>query len=157
MPLSQNRTTRRHMQLEQRLRTATERYQSAERARVQAIVDAHMAGLSLRQIALAVGLSRSRVHQLLQQNVWVRTYLRKECPDHHYLAADGTPSRPTDTMLLVALQPLHTLDRSWAEEQYVPQLSQAVVADLLPFEINPLPERPHHCLLSPLLISDVLL
>jgi hypothetical protein len=56
------------MQLEQRLRTATQRYQSAERARVQAIVDAHTAGLSLRQIALAVGLSRSRVHQLLQQD-----------------------------------------------------------------------------------------
>jgi hypothetical protein len=69
MSLVEKRITRRHKQFEQRLRTATERYQSAERARLQAIVDAHIAGLSLRQIALAVGLSRSRVHQLLQQDV----------------------------------------------------------------------------------------
>src|SRR5262245_48179341 len=48
-----------------RLRLATQRLDEAQRERIWAIVEAHQAGLSVRQIATATGLSSSRVHQLL--------------------------------------------------------------------------------------------
>src|SRR3954463_1601295 len=48
-----------------RLRLATQRREEAQRERIWAIVEAHQAGLSVRQIAAATGLSSSRVHQLL--------------------------------------------------------------------------------------------
>src|SRR5919112_6882749 len=56
---------RRERQVADRLRLATERLDDAQRERIWAIVEAHQAGLSIRQIAAATGLSRSRVHQLL--------------------------------------------------------------------------------------------
>src|SRR4051812_47112940 len=56
---------RRERQVAARLRLATERLDEAQRERIWAIVDAHQAGLSVRQIASATGLSSSRVHQLL--------------------------------------------------------------------------------------------
>src|SRR3954469_19682530 len=56
---------RREGQLTDRLRLATERLEEAQQERVWAVVEAHQAGLSIRQIAAATGLSRSRVHQLL--------------------------------------------------------------------------------------------
>src|SRR5512135_3186726 len=56
---------RRERQVSARLRLATERLEEAQRERIWAIVDAHQSGLSVRQIAAATGLSRSRVHQLL--------------------------------------------------------------------------------------------
>lgn len=49
-----------------RLRLATTRLADAEQERLWAIVAAHRAGLSIRKIAVATGLSSSRVHQLLQ-------------------------------------------------------------------------------------------
>src|SRR4051795_1383977 len=52
-------------QIADRLRLATERLEEAQQERVWAVVEAHQAGLSIRQIAAATGLSRSRVHQLL--------------------------------------------------------------------------------------------
>jgi hypothetical protein len=57
---------RREQQLGARLRLATTRLADAERERVWAIVAAHEAGLSMRKIAAATGLSASRIHQLLQ-------------------------------------------------------------------------------------------
>jgi IclR-like helix-turn-helix domain-containing protein len=67
--------------------------EEAERERIWAIVAAHDAGLSIRKIAAATGLSRSRIHQLLQKQeaheipTWL-THLRDcECP----------PGRPSDT------------------------------------------------------------
>src|SRR5262245_24811406 len=48
-----------------RLRLATQRLEEAQRERIWAIVEAHQARLSVRQIAAATGLSSSRVHQLL--------------------------------------------------------------------------------------------
>jgi hypothetical protein len=54
-------------QLKNRLQLATTRLAEAERERIWAIVAAHDAGLSIRQIAAATGLSRSRIHQLLQE------------------------------------------------------------------------------------------
>src|SRR5438093_10781800 len=77
---------RREQQLKARLRLATTRLTAAERERIWAIVAAHDAGLSIRQIAAATGLSRSRIHQLLQEQEaheipeWL-THLRdRACP-----------------------------------------------------------------------------
>jgi hypothetical protein len=56
---------RREQQFAARLRLATERLEEAQRERIWAVVEAHQAGLSVRQIAAATGLSSSRVHQLL--------------------------------------------------------------------------------------------
>jgi hypothetical protein len=57
------------VQLEQqriaRLRTASLRFSDAQTERIWAIVSAHQAGLSIRKIAGATGLSSSRIHQLL--------------------------------------------------------------------------------------------
>jgi hypothetical protein len=55
-------------QLKTRLQLATTRLEEAECERIWAIVAAHEAGLSIRKIATATGLSRSRIHQLLQDN-----------------------------------------------------------------------------------------
>jgi len=54
--------------LKNRLRLATTRLEEAERERIWAIVAAHHAGLSIRKIAATTGLSRSRIHQLLQEH-----------------------------------------------------------------------------------------
>jgi hypothetical protein len=54
--------------LKTRLHLATTRLEDAERERIWAIVAAHKAGLSIRKIATATGLSRSRIHQLLQDD-----------------------------------------------------------------------------------------
>src|SRR6516165_4863252 len=56
---------RREGQLIDRLRLATERLEEAQQERIWAVVEAHQAGLSIRQLAAATGLSRSRVYQLL--------------------------------------------------------------------------------------------
>src|SRR5262245_42331656 len=56
---------RRERLLGARLRLAMQRLEEAQRERIWAIVEAHQAGLSVRQIATAPGLSPSRVHQLL--------------------------------------------------------------------------------------------
>src|SRR5215475_4351459 len=55
--------------LKNRLQLATTHLEEAERERIWAIVAAHDAGLSIRKIAAATGLSRSRIHQLLQEPV----------------------------------------------------------------------------------------
>jgi DNA-binding transcriptional MerR regulator len=52
-------------QINKRLRLATTRLYEAEHERIWALVAARDAGLSIRQIAMATGLSRSRIHQLL--------------------------------------------------------------------------------------------
>jgi hypothetical protein len=56
---------RREQRLAARLRLATERLEEAQRERIWAVVEAHQSGLSIRQIAVATGLSSSRAHQLL--------------------------------------------------------------------------------------------
>ena len=48
-----------------RLPLAALRVEAAEQERIWALVAAHSAGLSIRKIATATGLSSSRVHQLL--------------------------------------------------------------------------------------------
>jgi DNA-binding transcriptional MerR regulator len=60
---------RQRVQLERRLiarlKTANIRFTDAQVERIWAIVSAHQAGLSIRKIAGATGLSSSRIHQLL--------------------------------------------------------------------------------------------
>ena len=56
---------RREGPLTDRLQLATGRLEEAQQERIWAVVEAHQAGLSIRQIAAATGLSPSRVHQLL--------------------------------------------------------------------------------------------
>src|SRR5258707_15186206 len=60
---------RQRVQLEQhlidRLKTATIRFTDAQVERIWAIISAHQAGLSIRKIAGATGVSSSRIHQLL--------------------------------------------------------------------------------------------
>src|SRR5260370_3084258 len=60
---------RQRVQLEQRLiarlKTASIRFTDALVERIWAIISAHQAGLSIRKIAGATGLSSSRIHQLL--------------------------------------------------------------------------------------------
>jgi hypothetical protein len=51
---------------QKRLRLATTRLHEAEHERIWAIVAARDAGLSIREIAIPMGLSRSRIHQLVQ-------------------------------------------------------------------------------------------
>jgi AraC-like DNA-binding protein len=61
-----HRLVQHERKLKNRLQLATTRLEEAERERIWAIVAAHDAGLSIRKIAAATGLSRSRIHQLLQ-------------------------------------------------------------------------------------------
>jgi hypothetical protein len=72
---------------------ATTRLHEAERERIWAIVAARDAGLSIRQIATATGLSRSRIHQLLQdpEARQIPTWLT------HLRARDHTSEGATDT------------------------------------------------------------
>ena len=85
---------RRDQQWHARLRLATMRLADAERERIWAIVAAKEAGLSIRQIARATGLSPTRIHQLLQADeareipVWLR-----QLQDHR-LAHVGEPIAP---------------------------------------------------------------
>jgi hypothetical protein len=53
--------------LKTRLHLAITRLDEAARERLRAIMAAHRAGWSIRKIAAVTGLSRSRIHQLLQE------------------------------------------------------------------------------------------
>ena len=58
---------RRAQRLRQRLRLAAFRLEAAQVERAWAVLSAHQQGLSIREIAAAIGLSRARVHQLLSE------------------------------------------------------------------------------------------
>jgi hypothetical protein len=87
-------------QTKKRLRLATTRLHEAEQERIWAIVAASAAGLSIRQIATATGLSRSRIHQLLQDPeareipAWL-THLRACDQASDNEAATAHPASPT--------------------------------------------------------------
>lgn len=65
-PETLHQRVRREQQMMARLRLAMTRLADAERERIWAIVAAKEAGLSIRQIARAIGVSPTRIHQLLQ-------------------------------------------------------------------------------------------
>ena len=58
---------RHEQKLKTRLHLAITRLDEAARERLHAIMAAHIAGWSIRKIAAITGLSRSRIHQLLQK------------------------------------------------------------------------------------------
>jgi len=90
----------REQQTTKRLRLATTHLHEAEQERIWAIVAASDAGLSIRQIATATGLSRSRIHQLLQDAeareipTWL-THLRASDHASDGEAATASPASPT--------------------------------------------------------------
>src|SRR2546430_17529556 len=64
-PEEVRRRVRREKQLASRLQLATTRLETAQQERIWAIAAAYAAGLSIRKIAAATGLSPSRAYQLL--------------------------------------------------------------------------------------------
>ena len=76
---------------------ATERLEEAQRERIWAIVEAHQSGLSVRQIAGDIGLSSSRVHQLLGSDEareiprWLSQQRRRNRPDRPPQEAARSP------------------------------------------------------------------
>ena len=90
---------RREQQMIARLRLAVTRLADAERERIWAVVAAKKAGLSIRQIARATGVSPTRIHQLLQTDeahaipVWL-----SQLQDHRLAPAEqpaGAPLTPS--------------------------------------------------------------
>jgi len=93
----------REVQLKSRLRLAATRLEDAHRERVWAVVAAHKAGLSIRQIAEATALSSSRVHQILHDNEaheipdWLDDLRIRQAP------ADNRPAIGESTSAQIAL------------------------------------------------------
>ena len=65
-PEALQQCVRREQQMIARFRLAMTRLADAERERIWSIVAAKEAGLSIRQIVRAIGVSPTRIHQLLQ-------------------------------------------------------------------------------------------
>ena len=84
---------RQEQRLIERLQTANIRLADAQLERIWAIKSAHELGLSVRQIAIATGLSSSRVHQVLNTEdaasipFWA-TQTRTTAEQDKYLAAE---------------------------------------------------------------------
>ena len=98
-PEALQQCVRREQQMIVRLRLAMTRLADAERERIWAIVAAQEAGLSIRQIARATGVSPTRVHQLLRGDearaipVWL-SQLSDPRPAHPAAAAANLPAPP---------------------------------------------------------------
>src|SRR5215813_4257312 len=86
---------RHEQQLKARLRLATTRLAEAEQERIWAIVAAHSAGLSIRQVDAATGLCRSRIHPLLHYDEAhdIPTCL-SALRDHDHAAHDASKPEP---------------------------------------------------------------
>ena len=82
---------RREKQLSNRLQLATARLEAAQQERLWAIAAAYEAGLSMRNIAAATGLSSSRVHQLLsdEESTEIPQWL-SQLRQQESSSADGT-------------------------------------------------------------------
>lgn len=90
-PEEVRRRVRREKQLASRLQLATTRLETAQQERIWAIAAAYAAGLSIRKIAAATGLSPSCVHQLLS-NEEAREILGWLSPLHEQgLASEEDP------------------------------------------------------------------
>ncbi len=83
-----------------RLRLASARVEETERERVWGIAAAHSAGLSIRKIAVATGLSSSRVHQLRHTD--------EACEIPEWLSRLAEPEVGADEQLM-AEEPASTL------------------------------------------------
>ena len=74
--------------LTDRLRLATTRLEDAQQEHVWAIAAAKSEGLSIRKIAAAIGLSSSRVHQLLHTNEALQIPQWLNSPTEHQANTD---------------------------------------------------------------------
>ena len=122
-------------QTNKRLRLATTRLHEAEHERIWAIVAASDAGLSIRQIATATGLSRSRIHQLLQDAeareipAWL-THLRDR--DHTSEGqADTKPSSSQTAVQVRMAEEVEVLRSNRVTTSYTPVLLCALKPTLL--------------------------
>ena len=90
-PEERRQRVRREKQLSNRLQLATTRLEAAQQERIWAIAAAYEAGLSMRKIAAATGLSSSRVHQLLndEESREVPQWL-SQLREQESSSADGT-------------------------------------------------------------------
>jgi hypothetical protein len=68
-PAQESAHLKRLREVGKRFDAAVSAFAIAEAERTQAVHDAHQTGLSIRTIAAILGLSSTRVHQLLQQEV----------------------------------------------------------------------------------------
>jgi AraC-like DNA-binding protein len=146
-PEALQQRVRRDQQMHARLRLATTRLADAERERIWAIVAAKEAGLSIRQIARATGLSPTRIHQLLQADearaipVWL-----SQLQDHrlaHVVEPGGEPIAPlppSQTRLADEVEVLHWclawLERLEQEAHVVVNLrpASAETTEFVPFD-----------------------
>jgi len=98
-------------QTKKRLRLATTRLHEAEQERIWAIVAARDAGLSIRQIATATGLSRSRIHQLLQdaEAREIPTWLTHLC-DRDHASAGEADTAPSSSQTAVQARVAHEVE-----------------------------------------------
>jgi IclR helix-turn-helix domain len=126
---------RREQQFAARLHLATERLEEAQRERVWAIVEAHQAELSVRQIAAATGLSSSQVHQLLGSDEareiprWLSQQRRRNRPDRPRQEATRSPFAPDlQACLASELEALRRC-REWLERL---DRGETVVVNLRP-------------------------
>jgi hypothetical protein len=113
-PEAWRQRVRREQQLIARLRLATTRLADADRERIWAMVAAKEAGLSIRQIARATGLSPTRIHQLLKADearaipVWL-SQLHDDGRSPHAAAREADPPavrHPIQTRLAAEVEVL---------------------------------------------------
>lgn len=97
-PNARRQRVHRKVQLKNRLRLSAIRLDDGQRQRIWAIVAAYKAGLSIREIAKATGLSSSRVYQLLHDNEaqdipdWLDDFRARELPADDLTGTSGNAS-----------------------------------------------------------------
>jgi uncharacterized protein (DUF433 family) len=125
---------RREQRLRQRLRLAAFRLEATQVERAWAVLSAHRQGLSIREIAAAIGLSRARVHQLLSEaataelSAQVNSLRERGWP----AAADDTDESAAQDLVLARLADEVTALREcldWLERL---ERGEPVVVNLLP-------------------------
>jgi len=120
-------------QFRERLQRATDRLRAAQQERVWAIVSAHQQGLSIRQIALATGLSAARVHQLLADNaatdipVWLSRLREQDWPG----AESGVTDPPSASLAVTLTEEVTALRQciGWLKQA---ERGEAVMVNLRP-------------------------
>lgn len=95
-----------------RLHLATTRLESAQQERIWTLAAAAAAGLSIRKIAAATGLSPSRIHQLLNTQevseipAWL-SQLRELLQDSEDVSAQAAAKSPLQARLTAEVEVLH--------------------------------------------------